>query len=147
MNTEHEDKELQRLAPTLHEMKGRDPIVVPDDFFAHFPHAVQAMAVASEKHPVPAVRWMRRMAWALPVAALLVLAVFLVQRPAPAPDPTNNMLAEEAAWWDLFEEDLLHEALYTDADLPHTVELDDDDWLAYWEDQGLLDLYMDQYPR
>lgn len=146
MNTQHQDEDLQRTAPTLHRLKGREPFVVPEGFFAHFPHSVQAAAVAKDARTSPFLIWSRRLAWTLPVAALLVIAL-LLWRPQSVPDALDAAVATQGngSWWDLFDDDLLREAVLDDAvgTAPTTLDLDDDEWLAYWEDQDLLDLYLD----
>lgn len=144
MNTQHQDEDLQRTAPTLLRLKGREPFVVPEGFFAHFPHSVQAAAVAKDARTSPFTSWSRRLVWTLPMAALLVIAL-LLWRPQGNTGTGNEAMADHGSWWDLFDDELIREALLDDAPgtSPTTLDLDDDEWLAYWEDQDLLDLYLD----
>lgn len=148
MNTQHETDDLERMAPTLHRLKGRDPMRVPQDFFEHFPHAVQKQVNDAERTPPAAAIWLRRLAWSLPMASLLLVAL-LIWWPSNTSEHLNGTVTtngNSSCWWDLFDDDLLRETVLEEAEgpTPHTLDLDDDEWLAYWEDQGLLDLYMDQ---
>lgn len=73
MEASNNNDELERIAPTLHRLQGRDPFMVPDGFFDRFPHEVQAAIVAREQlrgwAALPLLA--RRLAIALAVAAVL----------------------------------------------------------------------------
>lgn len=144
MNTQHETDDLERMAPTLHRLKGRDPMRVPQDFFEHFPHAVQKQVNDAERTPPATAIWLRRLAWSLPMVALVVIALVL-WKPAGIPGEADRVADTGGSWWDLFDEEILHEAVHEvgTGPAPYTLELDDEEWLAYWEEQDLLDLYLE----
>lgn len=144
MNENHEHEELKRLAPTLHRLKGRDPFVVPDGFFERLPHAIQASLVEQEASASTWGIWSRRAVWALPVCAALVVAVFWAMPKETEVD--GPALAEsQHVVWDEFDASEIPATWYADAPGlgATTLELNDSEWLAYWEEQGSLDLYLE----
>jgi hypothetical protein len=149
MNKQHDPDDLEQMAPTLHRLKGRDPIRVPGNFFEHFPHAIQ-MKVADGEGIAPSTSiWLRRLAWSLPMAAMVVLALLLWRPDGASGEATHQVADTQGSWWDLFDDELLYEAVYEEgtAPTPITLELDDDEWLAYWEDQDMLDIYLELEPQ
>lgn len=146
--------ELKRMAPTLHGLPKADPFAVPDGFFERFPHAVQAAITAGQPAPRIAWPWWKRMAIALPIAATVGLAIWVllpgngpVESPAAAVTPLSDgeldalddaeILAafEDAETGDISTEDLGAVAL----------QLDDHELLAYLEheDADIEDLITD----
>ena len=78
MNTRPEHEDLKPLAPTLASIPKVDPFVVPDRFFERFPHQVQARVTAQ----APGLRWspwVKRLALALPVVAVLAGAWYILR--------------------------------------------------------------------
>ena len=78
MNTRPEHEDLKPLAPTLASIPKVDPFVVPDGLFERFPHQVQARVTTH----VPGLRWspwVKRLALALPVVAVLAGAWWMLR--------------------------------------------------------------------
>lgn len=83
MDTRPEHDDLKPLAPTLASITKVDPFVVPEGLFERFPHQVQAHVTAQ----APAARWspwVKRLALALPLVAVLAGAWWML-RPPDAP--------------------------------------------------------------
>lgn len=136
MGTEHDTDDLKRLAPTLASLHKADPFVVPEGFFERFPHQVQARVAKPAPTALLPV-WMKRLALALPLAAALAGAWWLLRaKEAPAPEVAVEipeagideleLLEHPEAFAALAEEGAPLEAL-----APTSVDLTDDE-LAVW---------------
>jgi hypothetical protein len=136
---EHDD--LERIAPTLHGLGGRDPFVVPEGFFDRFPHEVQDAIVATGERKgwraLP--RPLRRLAIGLPMVALLAGAWWLL-RPAPpavAAELASTPSLDDLSWTE--EHELL--AGLEETELPSfeetTVELSEAELEAYFAHQDI----------
>lgn len=139
MEDRHEHEELHRLPPTLDGIPKGAPFVVPDAFFAHFPHRVQSLVSMPERRP--SAGW-RRVAIALPVLTVLGLGAWWLGREDVAPPPVAAVALQAT---DLSEEDLetmdLPELL-AGADGPSPwadvhLDLSEAELLAYAEHEGL----------
>src|SRR5262245_38964403 len=110
----NEHDELKRSAPTLAGLPKADPFVVPEPFFEHFPHHVQALVAAKGRSHSWAGRW--KLAIALPVVALLAFGAWRLLRTAPTNAP------EVAVVTPLTDEELM---AYDDID-PYSVMEEED---------------------
>lgn len=78
METRPEHEDLKPLAPTLASIPKVDPFVVSGGLFERFPHQVQARVTAQ----APGLRWspwVKRLALALPLAAVLAGAWWMLR--------------------------------------------------------------------
>lgn len=105
MEDQRDHEELERTAPTLHQLRGRTPFVVPEKFFDQFPYVVQARVHAERKKTW--YDWLRTptVAWRLalvPVLLLMVsMAVWLwspVSGPAPGFTSTSDQELLQESW-------------------------------------------------
>ncbi len=136
MRTEDHTDDLRRLAPTLASLPKIDPFVVPEGFFDRFPHQVQGL-VTRPARPAGMPVWLKRVAFALPLAAAVAGAWWLVrdgdapmqQAAVEIPDAGIDeleLLDSPEAFAELAEEHAAVEAL------PATsLELNDEE-LAVW---------------
>lgn len=91
MGTLPDNDDLKRLAPTLASLPKADPFVVPEGFFEHFPHRVQARVTAAR--PAPGLTpWVMRLAFALPVAAALAGSWWMLRGDDAAVRPVAVMI-------------------------------------------------------
>lgn len=144
MMTPNEHDDIQRTAPLLHGIPKLDPFVESEDFFEHFPHQVQAAIHANEKKPFSSRLWLRRLAFALPVIALVMAGTWWALRTDSTPDSSTfsaeTLPNDPSVIDDLDDADLL---AYLDevGDAPNDmgtvdVELSAPELLAYLEDSG-----------
>lgn len=81
MNTRPEHEDLKSLAPTLASIPQVEPFVVPEGLFERFPHKVQAH-VTSGPARLRWLPWVKRLALALPLAAVLAGAWWMLRSTA-----------------------------------------------------------------
>lgn len=142
INEHNKDTDLERVAPTLHAMKGRRPLVVPDGFYDRFPHAVVARITKEEARGSGTI-WWRVLVPTVPVLAAIAAMLWYTTGTAPTPtqEPLSLLtLAELDAYSPLDEHVLLAEI----EELPEwdqvDAELSQDELLAYLEHSD-LELY------
>ena len=74
-----DESELRKDAPVLFGLSKQDPFLVEDGFFERFPHEVQALASKPTKAPM--FTWLKRVAIALPAAAVVLFAIHSLRTP------------------------------------------------------------------
>jgi len=136
---DHNEK-LKRHAPRLHALGKVNPFKVPEGFFEHFPHRVQA--VAAKPRATTAMPWLKRVAIALPLVAVMAMAVHLLRLERQSAIPLD-ITAEEAAQLLLLSSNTTQEILSTadDADWPDlgnvTIQLSPDEAAAYVDRENI----------
>lgn len=146
--------ELKRMAPTLHAVPRKDPFLVPDSFFEHFPHQVQAAITRQDQRSSRTWSPWKRLALAFPVLALLGLGIWWITRPpAVIADAAMAIVPLSDEELDLMDEEDVLAALDGSAatststtDLGQVdLQLNDDELLTYLETEGadLTDLIIE----
>lgn len=139
-----DDQELERSAPRLHAIPKVDPFVVPADLFELFPHQVQSMVVRRDRST--AAPWLRRVAVALPIAAVLAVVTWMIidtKAPVAAEnialvhDPSMNdlLLMQDANDWT--ELVLVSEGTNAPLELGTAISPNE---IALYFDQGSIDI-------
>lgn len=146
-------EEPGRIAPTLFGLAKHDPFVVEEGFFTRFPHEVQALASTPQHAPIGI--WLKRMAFALPVLALIAYGIHSL---SDDPRSSGNDVASIA----IPPEAAAHYMAFTHLDIPEllaevpaaewpdlgtvTVQLSPDEAMAYvdLENIDLTDLILTQ---
>ncbi len=80
MTTPNEHDELRSLAPKLASIPKVDPFVVPDGLFDLLPHQVQARVASRSSEPTWS-PWVKRLALALPLVAVLAGTWWMLRSP------------------------------------------------------------------
>jgi hypothetical protein len=149
-----DNDDWKRDAPHLAGLPKADPFSVPDGFFDRFPHQVQAAIVAQEQTTTSAQPWWKRLSIALPIVALMGLAVWMLMRDTPVAEvPAVAVTPLTDGELDAMDDhELLAAFDETDAEeiTPEdlggvVIDLNDDELLAYLEheDTDLADLITD----
>lgn len=94
MKTLDHNEEWQPLAPVLHSLPKTDPFKVREGFFEHFPHQVQSL-VAKPMASTPSI-WRKRWTVALPMVAVVAVAVHLLRPREQKATPMDITPAEAA---------------------------------------------------
>ena len=137
-------------APLLRSIPKHDPFIVPDGFFDHFPHAVQAMIV--EQQRTIAKPWWSRLAIptiSFGLIALLVLVWWMIPTNQPELNTSVPELDEqtEFAVLDETDSDLLY-ALFDTSTTPMgnvDLQLETEELIAYLDNENLpLDFLIEQ---
>lgn len=142
MSTMHNDDPL-REAPLLSQLKGRDPFVVEQGLFDRMPQEIAARIArkSAPAHPFP---WSRTVAVALPLAALVIGAWFLLRSPADPTLTADTVVAfEDPSLGDMLlmeDADTYTELALTDMDLEPTSflpeGLTEDELVDYFDRSG-----------
>lgn len=139
-----DNDDWKRDAPHLAGLPKADPFIVPDGFFDRFPHQVQAAIVAQRPATTFAWPWWKRLSIALPLVALMGSGVWILTRETPvAGIPVVAVTPLTDGELDAIDDQELLAAFdeteaeeITTEDLGEVdIELNDDELLAYLEDE------------
>jgi hypothetical protein len=142
MNTRHEHEDLKPLAPTLASIPKVDPFVVPEGLFERFPHQVQAR-ITTQGPALPWSTWVKRLAVALPLVALLAGAWWMLRSADRPPDQMAVEIPETTVdELELLDDPETLASLYeSEVALEVSTDMDlSDDELAAWLEAEQTDL-------